>query len=58
MPELPEITSRTLEINQHLAGKTIIGIEVIQPKSLNIPIDQFTSALIGASIRTAVARGK
>lgn len=58
MPELPEITSRALEINQHLAGKTIVGIEVIQPKSLNIPVDQFTSALTGASILTAVARGK
>ncbi len=58
MPELPEITARAREMNQHLAGKTISAIEVIQPKSLNIPVEEFTAALVGASIRGVTNRGK
>src|SRR5512135_491928 len=58
MPELPEIASRAREINQHLTGKTIAGIQVLQPKSLNLPVDQFTAALTGATLRSAAYRGK
>ncbi len=58
MPELPEIASRAREINEHLTGKTIAGIQVLQPKSLNIPVDQFTTSLTGATLRSASYRGK
>ncbi len=58
MPELPEIASRAREFDQYLSGKTIAGIQVLQPKSLNIPIDQFTAALTGATLRSTSYRGK
>lgn len=58
MPELPEIASRAREMNQHLSGKTIAAIEVLQPKSLNIPADEFSTALTGAALRSAAYRGK
>lgn len=58
MPELPEITKIARQMKQHLTGKTIAGIEVIQPKSLNMPVEAFTAALTGARIVDVCNRGK
>ena len=48
MPELPEIASRTEEMNRELTGKVIQNIEVLQPKCLNLPADEFSRRLSGA----------
>jgi formamidopyrimidine-DNA glycosylase len=58
MPELPEIYSRAKEMNSTLPGRVIREIEVIQPKSLNIPEADFNAALIGAQIADVTYRGK
>jgi formamidopyrimidine-DNA glycosylase len=58
MPELPEITSRAKEMNSALVGKKILKIEALQPKCLNLPIDQFQVALNGATISEVTNRGK
>jgi len=58
MPELPEITSRAREMQQELVGKTITAIQVSQPKSLNISLDEFKQSLTGACIRSVTNRGK
>jgi formamidopyrimidine-DNA glycosylase len=58
MPELPEIKSRAKEMNQALAGKTITGVEVVQPKCLNIPEEAFIQNLTGAQFLEAENRGK
>ena len=58
MPELPEITRIAQQMKQHLTGKTIAGIEVIQPKSLNMPVEAFTAALTGSQIVDVRSRGK
>jgi formamidopyrimidine-DNA glycosylase len=58
MPELPEITNLARQVKTHLTGKTISGIEVIQPKSLNIPEAEFCAVLTGAQIVDASNRGK
>lgn len=58
MPELPEIANLAHQVKTHLAGKIISGIEVIQPKSLNIAVAEFTAALTGAEILDACYRGK
>jgi formamidopyrimidine-DNA glycosylase len=58
MPELPEIYMLAQQMNQALTGKTISGIEVVQPKSLNVPEDEFVNALTGARIQGATYRGK
>jgi len=58
MPELPEITCRAKEMKGALVGRTITTIDVIQPKSLNIPKDEFLTALTGAEILDVSNRGK
>lgn len=58
MPELPEIFSRSKEMKNALTDKTIQHIDVLQPKSLNVPEDEFIQALTGATIRNVSSRGK
>jgi formamidopyrimidine-DNA glycosylase len=58
MPELPEITCFARDMNQALVGKTIFNVEVLQPKSLNMPVEEFTSALVGAKLKSVSAHGK
>ncbi|MFH0777437.1 MAG: DNA-formamidopyrimidine glycosylase family protein [Candidatus Eisenbacteria bacterium] len=58
MPELPEITSRAREMKKELVGKTIAGVEVLQPKCLNVPAKAFARALTGARLLDVTSRGK
>lgn len=58
MPELPEITCRAKEMKGALVGRTITTIDVIQPKSLNIPKGEFLTALTDAEILDVSNRGK
>jgi formamidopyrimidine-DNA glycosylase len=58
MPELPEIASRAAEMQADLTGKQIAGIEVVQPKCLNVPVEVFTTALTGAVIEAVSHYGK
>lgn len=45
-------------MNAALVGKTIRGIDVLQPKCLNVPADQFKASLESASILRVTNRGK
>ncbi len=58
MPEIPEIASRAREMNRVLPGKKIGHIEVVQPKSLNLPPEDFCKILIGAVIEEVTYHGK
>jgi formamidopyrimidine-DNA glycosylase len=58
MPELPEIMCRAHEMNARLAGRAIRGIEVLQPKCLNVPVEEFRRGLVGSRIRGVTNRGK
>ena len=58
MPELPEITVFARDMKRELVGRTITGIEVFQPKCLNIPEAEFGTALTGAEILAVTPRGK
>lgn len=58
MPELPEITLRASEMKRRLVGKTITGIKVSQPKSLNVPKKNFIKDLNGAKLLDVVRRGE
>ncbi len=58
MPEIPEIAARAGEMNAELRGKTILTVEVLQPKCLNIPADEFSAALTGAEIEGTTFHGK
>lgn len=58
MPELPEIVQLARQMNANLPGKIITGMEILQPKSLNIPVESFVTALTGAQIAAVTNRGK
>lgn len=58
MPELPEIYLLAKQMKSALVGKIITGIEIIQPKSLNLPANEFTAALSGARIQDVAYHGK
>ena len=58
MPELPEITLLARQMNAELVGKTIAGVEVLQPKCLNVPPETFAEALTGAQLLAVSNRGK
>ena len=58
MPELPEIALRAKEMKRKLVGKTIVGVEVLQAKCLNVPKKIFIKVLSGAKLLNATNRGK
>jgi formamidopyrimidine-DNA glycosylase len=58
MPELPEIVCRAREMNARLEGRVIRGIDVLQPKCLNVPVEAFQKGLVGSRIRSVTNRGK
>ena len=58
MPELPEIANLAHQLDQRLPGKRIGAIEVVQPKCLNLPVDAFRAALVGATLDSAAYHGK
>jgi formamidopyrimidine-DNA glycosylase len=58
MPELPEITVFACDVQVELVGRTIGGVEVLQPNCLNVPVEDFQAAVTGAEIRDVAPRGK
>jgi formamidopyrimidine-DNA glycosylase len=58
MPELPEITILAHQMKRELGGKTFTGLEVLQPKCLNVPPDVFVEALSGAQLLDVTHHGK
>ena len=58
MPELPEIAVFARDMQKELVGRTISGIEVLQPKCLNLPEEDFRTALTDARILAVTPRGK
>jgi formamidopyrimidine-DNA glycosylase len=58
MPELPEIVTLARDMQNGLVGRTISGIQALQPKCLNKPETDFREALVGAEILAITPRGK
>jgi formamidopyrimidine-DNA glycosylase len=58
MPELPEIALLALDMQKELAGRKFAEIEVLQPKCLNIPVEEFQTRLKGAEILNVAPHGK
>jgi formamidopyrimidine-DNA glycosylase len=58
VPELPEITLLARQMNAELVGRTIAGVEVLQPKCLNVSPAAFMDALTGARLLAVTNRGK
>jgi formamidopyrimidine-DNA glycosylase len=58
MPELPEIACRAREMKQALVGRAVAGVEVLQPKCLNVTVEAFEKGLVGASFLDVSYHGK
>ena len=58
MPELPEIANRAAEMRAALVGKTVSGVEILQPKMLNVSAESFAAGAVGGTIRQVTSRGK
>lgn len=58
MPEIPEIASRAAEMNKELTGKTVQSAEILQPKCLNMPAEDFIKNVAGAKINSVTHHGK
>jgi len=58
MPELPEISVLASDMKRELTGRVITGVQVLQPKCLNLPEDDFAAAVQGARILDTTAHGK
>jgi formamidopyrimidine-DNA glycosylase len=58
MPELPEIHLFAKDIQKELVGKTFGDIQIVQPKSLNLPPGKFRNKVTGTTIQAATYHGK
>ena len=58
MPELPEMHTFARDMHKELVGRIIATAEVLQPKCLNIPVEEFQDSLSGAEILEVSAHGK
>ncbi len=58
MPELPEIHVLARDMRKELVGKTVSDVTVLQPKCLNLPVEEFKAALTGAEILDTTPQGK
>ncbi len=58
MPELPEITIIASQMDKEIAGKSIVDVEVNQPKNLNMPVSDFTKTIQGKSVKRVSSKGK
>jgi formamidopyrimidine-DNA glycosylase len=58
MAELPEIAHLAYQMDQALTGKKITAVETVQPKCLNLSLEAFSQALVGARILGSRYHGK
>jgi formamidopyrimidine-DNA glycosylase len=58
MPELPEITVIARQMNEEIVGKSILETEVKQPKTMNMPVLEFTRTITGKAVNGVSSHGK
>ena len=58
MPELPEITVLARQMDEALCGRVLSGVEILQPKCLNLDPDDFSQHVCGQQIQSAYPHGK
>lgn len=58
MPELPEIRNLAGQMDEALRGAVIAGTEVLQPKCLNRPVEEWNEMICGRPILGARSKGK
>ncbi|USS93918.1 DNA-formamidopyrimidine glycosylase [Fructilactobacillus ixorae] len=58
MPELPEVETVRQGLTKLVGGAKIDSVEVLYPKMINMPADEFASQLAGQTIERIDRRGK
>lgn len=58
MPELPDIFVLARSMDQALRGRSIAGVDIHQPKCLNVSEGEFRNAVIGHTFHRVGQRGK
>ena len=56
--ELPELTILGRQMKNEIVGKQISEVEVVNPKCLNIPFDQFENTIVGRTVKAVQSKGK
>jgi len=58
LPELPEIIVLSKQMNNEMSGKKIVEVEILQPKNLNIRVNEFIEKIVSCRIDSVKPRGK
>lgn len=58
MPELPEIAHLAAQLHDAVAGKVVTDVEILQPKCLNMPPEDFKEAVLDLQLKAAEHHGK
>jgi formamidopyrimidine-DNA glycosylase len=58
MPELPEVANLAQQMDRELRGRRVAGVDVVQPKCLNVPGAEFGRLLAHARVTRVTSRGK
>ena len=58
MPELPEILVLSRQMRLEVVGKEVAYVDVLQPKNLNMPVEEFVKTIVGRRIVSVEAKGK
>ena len=58
MPELPEVASLARQMDRELHDRSVAEVDVIQPRCLNVPPEEFGQLLVHARVNRVTSRGK
>ena len=58
MPELPEIANLARQMDSQLTGRHVATVDVVQPKCLNVPPEEFRQLLVHSQVNRVTSRGK
>jgi formamidopyrimidine-DNA glycosylase len=58
MPELPEIANLARQMDRELHGKRVAEVDVVQPRCLNVPPEEFNRLLVRSTVNRVTSRGK
>ncbi|WP_102272502.1 DNA-formamidopyrimidine glycosylase [Cytobacillus massiliigabonensis] len=58
MPELPEMETYKSLLQPLIGGQSITGVTINREKSINVPVEQFTSLVINQKIKSIERRAK
>ena len=58
MPELPEVANLAGQMDRELHGRRVAEVDVVQPRCLNVPPEEFGRLLVHAQVNRVTSRGK